>query len=92
MVSSGLLEIIANGYNIDANGDTIDDSYIENNTAIEIQALKKLEEEYYEIERLIRLGLQTDSIHWNSIDSLTLFFIILEFKKQSQTIYKKREK
>ena len=67
---TGLIDIIDSGANIDAKGDTINDLYIENNSIIEVEAVKKLEEVYSETERLIRLGLKTDSIHWNSIDSL----------------------
>ena len=67
---TGLIDIIDSGANIDAKGDTINDLYIENNSVIEVEAVKKLEKVYNETERLIRLGLKTDSIHWNSIDSL----------------------
>jgi hypothetical protein len=67
---NGLLEIIDSGANIDAKGDTINDSYISENAAREIEAVNKLIEVYNETERLFRLGLETDALHWASIDSL----------------------
>lgn len=66
----GLLEIIDSGATLDAKGYTINDAYITENTAREIDAVMKLEDVYNATDRLFRLGLETDAEHWGSIDSL----------------------
>jgi len=70
MQIKGLIEIIDSGATIDAKGDTINDGYISENASREIEAVKMLIEAYDETERLFRLGLETDAVHWVSIDSL----------------------
>jgi len=67
---NGLIEIIVSGATNDAKGDTINDAYITENASREIEAVKLLDEAYNETERLFRLGLEADSEHWVSIDSL----------------------
>ena len=67
---NGLLDIIESGASLDANGDTINDTYIAENVAREIEAVEKLENVCNATERLFRLGLEADAEHWDSIDSL----------------------
>ena len=67
---NGLLDIIESGASLDANGDTINDTYIAENVAREIEAVDKLGNVYNATERLFRLGLEADAEHWSSIDSL----------------------
>lgn len=66
----GLIEILVSGATNDAEGDTINDAYITENSSREIEAVKLLEDAYAETERLFRLGLEADAEHWASIDSL----------------------
>ena len=55
---------------MDALGDSIDDLYITRNAEIECEAILKLNDVVTETLRLARLGLETDSSSWTSIDSL----------------------
>lgn len=67
---TGLKELIELSATLDAKGDTIDDVYLKKNLDIEIEAVNNLESALFETSRLIRLGLETDSASWASIDSL----------------------
>ena len=66
----GLREVLESGANIDSLGDTINDEYINLNARFEVEAVAKLEALVVETLRLIRLGLETDSAGWGTIDSL----------------------
>ena len=67
---SGLIAIIETNATNDANGDTINDAYINENAARELEAVESLKRTYIDTERFFRLGLEIDSVHWSSIDSL----------------------
>lgn len=67
---SGLIAIIETNATNDANGDTINDAYINENAARELEAVESLKRTYTDTERFFRLGLEIDSVHWSSIDSL----------------------
>ena len=67
---SGLISIIETNATNDANGDTINDAYINENAARELEAVESLKRTYTDTERFFRLGLEIDSVHWSSIDSL----------------------
>jgi hypothetical protein len=69
---SGLIGLIKSGAEIDALGDSIDNTYIKHNTVIEIEAVIKLEKVLTETLKLSRLGLESDSASWADIDSLLL--------------------
>jgi|TARA_B110000444_G_scaffold240190_1_gene255330 hypothetical protein len=69
---SGLIGLIKSGAEIDALGDSIDNTYIKHNTLIEIEAVIKLEKVLTETLKLSRLGLESDSASWSDIDSLLL--------------------
>jgi|TARA_B110000093_G_scaffold176342_1_gene211763 hypothetical protein len=69
---SGLIGLIKSGAEIDALGDSIDNTYIKHNTVIEIEAVIKLEKVLTETLKLSRLGLESDSASWSDIDSLLL--------------------
>jgi hypothetical protein len=69
---SGLISLIKSGAEIDALGDSIDNTYIKHNTVIEIEAVIKLEKVLTETLKLSRLGLESDSTSWSDIDSLLL--------------------
>ncbi|PCJ81701.1 MAG: hypothetical protein COA49_04110 [Bacteroidetes bacterium] len=66
----GLREVIELEITIDANGDTINAKYLNENLQIELDAVKNLDLVLLETSRLIRLGLSTDSSSWDAIDSL----------------------
>lgn len=66
----GLKEVIELDATLDANGDTINAEYLNENLKIEIEAVKNLNLVLSETTRLIRLGLSTDSSNWDDIDSL----------------------
>ena len=67
-----LREVIEEGANRDALGDTIDDDYIKTNARFEVEAVATLEGLVDETIRLIRLGLEADSAGWEAIDSLLM--------------------
>ena len=67
---NGLREVLESGANLDSLGDTINDEYINRNARFEVEAVTKLEAVVVETLRLIRLGLETDSAGWGTIDSL----------------------
>lgn len=69
---TGLIAAIDSNATLDSEGDTITDTYLTENTMREIKAVDDLVIAYEETERLIRLGLKTDSKAWPSIDSLVL--------------------
>ncbi len=66
----GLLNVIDSRATIDANGDTITQEYINENTSKEIKAVEKLQEVYGLSKHYFSLGLETDVRNWPSIDSL----------------------
>jgi len=66
----GLIDVIESDAEMDALGDSIDDLYITRNAEIECEAILKLNDVVTETLRLARLGLETDSSSWTSIDSL----------------------